>query len=323
MRGSKYRFNPETLAYEKVERTFSWFVMRFFGYFLVVAITAAGITGLITKYYDSPEVKALKEENSQLLAQYHNLNTQLEQIESVLDEIQVRDDNIYRVVFDTDPIPASIRKAGFGGVDKYAELESFNDDEIVLNTSRKVDIVAKQAYIQAKSYEDVLNLALDKELELSATPAIMPLSNDDLAYTSSGWGYRIHPVYKVKKFHYGMDFVAPKGTPIYATGDGKVAAVLTRRIGHGKHVIIDHGYGYETLYGHMNSFNVKKGQQVKRGQIIGFVGTTGTSTAPHLHYEVHKSGQKVDPKYYFFKDLSPSEFDEMVAISSNVAVSFD
>lgn len=323
MRGAKYRFNPQTLSYEKVERKLSRYLLRLLGYALVVLIAASGLTSLILSEYDTPEVKALREQNNQLLEQYNSLNDQLTQIEAVLDEIQVRDDNIYRVVFDTDPIPESVRKAGFGGTDKYADLESFENADIVLSTSKKVDVISKQAYIQAKSYEDVLNMALEKEVELSATPAIMPVSNKDLTYTSSGFGYRIHPVYKVRRFHYGMDFVAPKGAPVYATGDGKVIKVLTKRVGHGKHVIVDHGYGYETLYGHLNGFNVRVGQKVKRGQVLGFVGTTGTSTAPHLHYEVHKDGKKVDPKYYFFKDLSPDEFEELVAISSNVAVSFD
>ena len=166
-------------------------------------------------------------------------------------------------------------------------------------------------------------MVIKKDVELSSNPAIMPISNKKLTYTSSGWGYRIHPVYKVRKFHYGMDFVAPKGTNVYATGDGKVVAIKTLRSGHGKHIIIDHGFGFNTLYGHLNGFNVKVGQKVKRGEIIGFVGSTGTSTAPHLHYEVHKDGRAVDPKYYYFKDLSPSEFDELVARSTNVGVSFD
>jgi murein DD-endopeptidase MepM/ murein hydrolase activator NlpD len=323
MRGPIYRFNPETLAFEKENKKFWRKLFRFSGVMIFVIIIAIGMSSIFLSHYDTPGMKALRVENSQLLDQYNKLNDKLVQIEDVLDEIQVRDDNIYRTVFNSDPIPESVRKAGFGGTDKYAGLESFDDAGLVLNTTRKIDIVSKQAYIQAKSYEEVLALALDKKEELSSVPAIMPISNEDLNYTSSGWGMRFHPIYKVPKFHYGMDFVAHEGTNIYATGAGKVIMVKTSRTGHGKHVVIDHGYGYETLYGHMSAFNVKVGQKVKRGQVIGFVGSTGSSTAPHLHYEVHKDGKKVDPKYYFFKDLSPKQFDELVAISSNIGQSFD
>lgn len=323
MRGTKFRFNPETLAYEKVERKLSDVLLRIMGYFFVILLFAGGGAYFIISNYDTPGMKELRQENDQLLTQYNDLNEKLSQIETVLDEIQVRDDNIYRVIFKTDPIPESVRKAGFGGTDKYADLESFKGSDLALNTARKVDIVSKQAYIQAKSYEDVLSLALEKEKELSSTPAIMPISNSDLTHTSSGWGYRVHPVYNVKKFHYGMDFVAPKGTNVYATGDGVVKDVITERTGHGKHIIVDHGFGYETLYGHLSAFNVKKGQNIKRGEVIGFVGSTGTSTAPHLHYEVHKNGKEVNPKYYYFKDLTPEEFEELVARSSHIGVSFD
>ncbi|HPR31743.1 MAG TPA: M23 family metallopeptidase [Prolixibacteraceae bacterium] len=293
------------------------------GTLILIISGALGIAFLILSYFDTPQMKSLREENKQLLAQYNHLYEKLGQIESVLDEIQVRDDNIYRVIFEKNPIPESVRKAGFGGTNRYAGLESFNDAEIVLNTSRKIDIVSKQAYIQAKSYEEVLNLALTKDQELSSMPAIMPISNHDLTFTSSGWGMRIHPIYKVPMFHWGIDFVAPRGTNVYASGDGIIEAVNTERTGHGKHIIVDHGFGFKTLYAHMSKFNVKKGQKVKRGEIIGYVGNTGTSTAPHLHYEVEKNGKKVDPKYYFFKDLTPEKFDELVAISSNMGQSFD
>lgn len=319
----KYQFNQKTLTYEKVEKSFSSRLFQLLGYAAVIIVTGGTLAMLFLTHFDTPEMKSLQEENNQLLAQYQKLNTKLENLEVVLDEIQMRDDNIYRVVFNSDPIPESVRKAGFGGTDAYSELNSINHSELVLNTTRKIDIISKQAYIQAKSYEDVLNIALDKEKELASIPAIMPIFNNDLSHISSGWGMRTHPIYGVRKFHYGMDFVASSGTNIYATGAGKVTAVRTHRTGHGKHVVIDHGYGYETLYAHMSDFNVKVGDTVSRGQVIGFVGSTGTSTAPHLHYEVHKDGQNVDPKYYYFKDLSPQKFEELVAISENVNVSFD
>lgn len=319
----KYRFNPKTLTYEKVERNFSKVLLRLGGYLTIVIIAAIAISSLFMSKFDTPIAKSLRQENQQLLTQYKALNEKLVQIENVLDQIQVRDDNIYRVVFNNDPIPESVRKAGFGGVDNYSRFESLESSDIVLNTTKKIDIISKQAYIQAKSYEELLEMAIDKEKELSSTPAIMPIENKDLTYTSSGWGMRMHPVYKVPRFHYGMDFVAPKGSNIYATGDGVVTSIENLRTGHGKHIIIDHGYGYETLYAHLSSFNVKVGEKVKRGQVIGFVGSTGTSTASHLHYEVLKDGKNVDPKYYYFMDLTPEEFEQLVAISTNIKRSFD
>jgi murein DD-endopeptidase MepM/ murein hydrolase activator NlpD len=323
MAKSKYYFNQETLSYEKVNKNLSKKLIGFMSFLFIVLVIAGGISAVFLKYYDTPGMKALRTENTQLHARYMALNEKLENIELVLDEIQVRDDNIYRVIFETEPIPESVRKAGFGGTDAYANLESFSNSDIALLTSKKIDIISKQAYIQAKSYEDVLKMAREKEEELSSVPAILPLSNEDLSYTSSGWGMRMHPVYKVPLFHYGIDFVAPKGANVYATGNGVVSSVRTLRNGHGKHVVIDHGFGYETLYAHLNSFNVKNGDKVQRGQVIGFVGSTGTSTAPHLHYEVHKDGRIVNPNHYFFKDLTPHEFEQLVAISSNIKQSFD
>jgi murein DD-endopeptidase MepM/ murein hydrolase activator NlpD len=323
MGGHKYHFNPETLCFEPKKKKAGaslLLIAGFLGFFVIASIL---ISTLFVSHFDTPEMKSLRKENSQLLSQYNFLNTKLGQIESVLDEIQNRDDNIYRVIYGKNPIPESIRKAGFGGVDRYTALESFTDAELVTNTSKKIDIISKQAYIQAKSYEEVLNLALKKDQELSSTPAIMPVSNKDLDFTSSGWGMRMHPVYHVRMFHWGLDFVASTGTKVYATGDGVVSATQSIGDGHGKHIIIDHGFGYKTLYAHLSKFNVKPGEKVKRGQIIGFVGCTGTSTAPHLHYEVYKDGKNVDPKYYFFKDLTPDKFDELVARSSNNGRSFD
>jgi murein DD-endopeptidase MepM/ murein hydrolase activator NlpD len=183
--------------------------------------------------------------------------------------------------------------------------------------------VAKQAYIQSKSYDEVLNLALDKEKMLAAIPAIQPVANQDLKMTASGWGFRIHPIYKIRKFHYGMDFTSPVGTDVYATGDGVVKDVVNSNVGYGKYIEIDHGYGYTTLYAHLNDFNVRKGQKVKRGEVIGYVGNTGTSTAPHLHYEVHRNGTAVNPQNFYYMDLTPAEYERMIALSTNMGQSFD
>jgi murein DD-endopeptidase MepM/ murein hydrolase activator NlpD len=323
MGGHKYHFNPETLCFEPKKKKAGvnlLLIAGFLGFFILASIA---ISTLFVSHFDTPEMKSLRKENNQLLSQYNFLNSKLNQIETVLDEIQNRDDNIYRVIYGKNPIPESIRKAGFGGVNRYAALGSFSDAELVTNTSKKIDVISKQAYIQAKSYEEVLNLALNKEHELSSTPAIMPISNTNLEFISSGWGMRMHPVYHVKMFHYGMDFVASTGTKVYATGDGEVLSTETLKSGDGKNIIINHGFGYKTRYCHLSRFNVIPGQKVKRGQVIGFVGSTGTSTAPHLHYEVYKNDKNIDPKYYFFKDLTSDKFDELVARSSNTGRSFD
>lgn len=323
MRGVKYFFNPKTLRFEPKKATHAQKILFISAVLIFVVLASYGVSSLFVSNFDTPGMRSLREENNKLLSQYNFLNSKLNQIESVLDEIQVRDDNIYRVIFDKNPIPESVRKAGFGGTDKYSDLKSIDESELVLNTSKRVDIVAKQAYIQAKSYEEVLKLAINKEEELSSTPAIMPVSNNDLSFMSSGWGVRLHPVYKVRMFHWGIDFVAPRGTNIYSTGDGIIESVINQGNGHGKHVIINHGFGYKTLYAHLSKFNVTEGQKIKRGQVIGFVGSSGTSTAPHLHYEVFKNGSNVDPKYYFFKDLNAEEFDQLVARSENNGRSFD
>jgi len=326
MAKKKYRFNPDTLSYERVGITFKEKSTKFFAYLSSSLAFALIIVVIIINAYDTPKTKALQRENRLLLTQYELMDKDLNKIESVLEELQNRDDNIYRVIFETDPIPSSVRKAGFGGSNKYSHLESLGNSELIIETARKLDVISKEAYIQSKSYDDVLNLALNKEKMLAAIPAVQPVSNKDLKRTASGWGIRMHPIYKVRKMHYGMDFTAPVGTPVYATGDGKVIEVKgskRSRSGFGLEVIIDHGFGYKTLYGHLNKFNVKRGQKVKRGDIIAFVGNTGGSTAPHLHYEVHKNGNRVNPAYYYYKDLTPQEYDRMIAISTNIGQSHD
>ncbi len=326
MAKKKYKFNPDTLSYERVGISLKEKSAKVLAYFSSSLALALIIAVLVINAYETPKTKSLRRENQRLLTQYELMDKDLGKIESVLEELQNRDDNIYRVIFESEPIPSSVRKAGFGGVNKYSHLESMDNSELVVSTARKLDKLSKEAYIQSKSYDDVLNMALNKEKMLAAFPAIQPIANKDLKRTASGWGYRIHPIFKVRKMHYGMDFTAPVGTPVYATGNGKVVEVKgskRSRSGFGLEIIIDHGYGYETLYGHLNAFNVKRGQKVKRGDIIAFVGNTGGSTAPHLHYEVHKNGKKVNPAYYYYKDLTPQEYDKMIAISTNIGQSLD
>jgi murein DD-endopeptidase MepM/ murein hydrolase activator NlpD len=322
----KYKFNPDTLSYERIGISFREKLTKILAYFSSSLAFSLLIVVVVINAYDTPKTKALKRENQRLLTQYELMQKDLEKIEKVLDELQQRDDNIYRVIFETDPIPSSVRKAGFGGANKYSKLESMDNAELVIETAKKLDIVSKEAYIQSKSYDEVMKLALNKEEMLACFPAIQPVTNKDLKRTASGWGYRVHPIYKVRKMHYGMDFTAPVGTPVYATGNGVVTDVSgskRSRVGLGLSITIDHGYGYETVYGHLNAFNIKRGQKVKRGDVIAYVGNSGGSTAPHLHYEVHKDGKKVNPGYYYYKDLTPQEYDKMVAISSNIGQTLD
>ncbi len=319
----KYYYDTKTLSYKRIElNTFDKF-KRSLGF-----LSASTVVGLIMvivffQFFDSPKEKRLKSEIENLVLQYDILSKKMTQIDLVLDDIQHRDDNIYRVIFEADPIPSSIRKAGFGGVNRYKDIRNFSNAELVIEAAKKADKLSKQLYIQSKSFDEVIDLAKNKANMLASIPAIQPIANKDLGRVASGYGYRIHPIYKTRKLHTGMDFTAPQGTPIYATGDGKIAKVRRSRRGYGNHVIVDHGYGYQTLYAHMTKYIVYRGQKVKRGDIIGYVGSTGTSVAPHLHYEVIKNKRKINPVNYYYNDLSPEEYDKMLEISSQNNQSFD
>jgi murein DD-endopeptidase MepM/ murein hydrolase activator NlpD len=208
-------------------------------------------------------------------------------------------------------------------VNRYTYLEGYSNSDLVIDTKKRLDKLKKRLYVQSKSFDEVVDLAKNKEKMLAAIPAVQPVPNKNLKRVASGYGYRVHPIYKVRKMHWGMDFSAPTGTEIFATGDGLISKVVNSRRGYGKHVIIDHGYGYKTLYAHMSSIDVKRGQKVKRGDVIGLVGNTGTSNGPHLHYEVIKDGKKINPANYYFNDLTPEEYDLMIELSSSVNQSFD
>ncbi len=319
----KYYYDTKTLSYKRIELSRLNKLKRLF-FFLI----GSGLTGFIMiilffQFFDSPKEKRLNREIDILTSQYENIDGKLTQVELVLDDIQNRDDNIYRVIFEADPIPKSIRKAGFGGINRYQDLKGYSNSELIVHTSEKVDQISKQLYIQSKSFDDIIELAKNKSDMLAAIPAIQPVSNKNLSRMASGYGNRIHPIYKTMKFHAGMDFSAKSGTPIYATGDGKILKVRRSKRGYGNHVIIDHGYGYKTLYAHMKKYSVRKGQKVKRGEVIGYVGSTGTSVAPHLHYEVHKDGKKINPVNFYFNDLNAKEYEKMLEISSQNNQSFD
>ena len=319
----KYYYDTKTLSYKRIELNVFDKFKRSLSYVAASAFTGLIMIVVFFQFFDSPKEKRLKSEIENLVTQYDILSKKMTQIDLVLDDIQQRDDNIYRVIFEADPIPSSIRKAGFGGVNRYKDIRNFSNSELVIEVAKKADKLSKQLYIQSKSFDEVINLAKNKADMLASIPAIQPIANKDLGRVASGYGYRIHPIYKTRKLHTGMDFTAPQGTPIYSTGDGKIEKVRRSRKGYGNHVIIDHGYGYQTLYAHMKKYIVYRGQKVKRGEIIGYVGSTGTSVAPHLHYEVMKNKRKINPVNYYYNDLSPEEYTKMLEISSQNNQSFD
>lgn len=319
----KYKYNVKTLSYERIELSTKDRLVRIGTHALAGVVFATIFVTLTYFFIDSPKEKQLKRENAQLVLQYELLNKKLDQVSNVLADLENRDDNIYRVIFEAEPISENVRKAGFGGVNRYAHLEGFKNSDIVVSTHKNLDKVTKQLYIQSKSFDEVFEMAKKKEEMLASIPSIIPIANEDLKRVSSGYGMRMHPILKILKMHEGQDFTAPTGTEVYASGNGKVVKVAKERFGFGYHVIVNHGYGYETIYAHLSEIMVRNGQQVKRGDILGLVGNTGTSTAPHLHYEVVRNGRKVDPVNYYYQDLTPGQFKEIVERSNLPLQSFD
>jgi len=323
MKKIKYRYNTSSLRYEKIEETWFSVFLRIFGFLCAAIVFSVIIVAFAFKYLDSPKEKQLKRQLAQTELKFEHLNTKLGFYEGVLTGLQTRDEDIYRTVFEAEPIPNSIREAGFGGGNRFRHLENYSNGELLVETSQRIEKIGKQLYIQSKSYDDIVQMIQDKEDMLASIPAIQPVANKNLKRMASGYGLRIHPIYKTRKMHWGCDFSAPQGTDIYATGKGKVIKVTKAKRGYGNHIVIDHGYSYQTLYAHLKDVKVRKGQWVNRGDIIATVGNTGTSTAPHLHYEVKKNGKKINPINFFYNDLSPEEYEEIINISDRHNQSFD
>jgi len=317
-----YRYNSKTLTYEPAETPLRVKIFRVVS-FLGTASVIGAVSVFIAFRYGSPKEKQMQREMEQMRLQYELLNKRLDDMSAVLEDMEQRDDNIYRTIFEAEPIPDEIRKAGFGGAERYKDLEHFTHADVMVQVNQRVDQLSKQMYIQSKSYDEVIKLARNKAAMLTAIPAIMPISNKDLRHAPSGFGWRTHPIYKTQEFHPGMDFAAPQGTEIYATGDGVIEKADDRAQGYGQHVVINHGFGYRTLYGHMSKMAVKEGQKVKRGQLIGYVGSTGLSTAPHVHYEVFKNGERMNPINYYYNDLTPEEYQRLIEMSAQSSQSFD
>lgn len=321
----KYYYDSETLSYRKIENKKGRKVK-----IVLLSILGALLSGflLLLIYLNLPMVRtprelSLQRELDNMQLQFELLNKKIQDAQEVLSEIEDRDNTLYRSYFETNPIPDEQRRAGFGGVNRYKNLEGFDNSELIISAARNIDILTKQIVVQSKSLDEITDLAKNKEDLLLAIPAIQPIKNEDMNRMASGYGYRADPFTKAKKFHYGMDFSAPRGTPIYATGDGKVIRADNRVSGYGNHVVIDHGYGYKSLYGHMYKFNVRKGQKVQRGDIIGFVGNTGRSSGPHVHYEVFKDERRVNPMNFYYGSLSSEEFNAMLRQSQQENQSMD
>lgn len=314
----KYYYDTETCKYERVRTKKSDVILNALGIISLTVAMAVGLLIMYSNYFESPKELILKNEVKELEFYYDKLNQDVELLSKILNNIEHRDDNIYRVVLGAEPIEKSVRDAGVGGADRYADIreKSIEHKDLVIALHDRVDKLRRKLYIESKSQDEVVHLAERKEKLFAAIPAIQPVSNKELIALASGFGLRIHPVYKVKKMHSGIDFAANIGTPIYATADGKIALVDVKFSGYGKVVEIDHGFGYRTRYAHMHDFAVRQGQSVKRGDLIGYVGNTGLSTAPHLHYEVLINGNQVDPVHYFFNDLSPAEYEKILELAS-------
>ncbi|MDF2381597.1 M23 family metallopeptidase [Nostoc ellipsosporum NOK] len=323
MKKIKYYYNTNTLRYEKLESPLRVKLLRIFGFIAAALVTAALISYFAFQFVGSPNEKLLRMQNAGLRDSYRDLDDQLQELEKQLKELEKRDNNVYRAIFEANPIPDSARAKELEMEQEIKTVTGMNNNQLYASINQTILNLRSRIKAQQSSYKEIDELIRNKEQLLAHTPAIQPVSNQDLSRIASGFGYRIDPVYKTPKMHAGLDFAAPQGTPIYATANGTVSLAGNAGNGYGNHVIINHGYGYETLYGHMVRVKARVGQQVKRGEVIGWVGSTGKSTGPHCHYEVHKNGNKIDPVYFFYNDLSPEQFDRLLKQAAASNQSFD
>ena len=314
----KYYYDTETCKYERIKTSTSDIILNTLGIFSLTLAMAVGLLFLYSSYFESPKEVILRNEVKEMEFYYESLQLEIKRLDGILNSMEYRDDNIYRAVLGSEPIEKSIREAGVGGSDRYDEIKNQDiiHEDLIIKLHESVDKLRRQVYIESKSQDEVVQLAEKKEKLFAAIPAIQPVANKELIALASGFGLRIHPVYKVKKMHTGIDFAAAIGTPIHATADGIIAVEQISFSGYGKMIEIDHGFGYHSRYAHMHGFAVHQGQHVKRGELIGYVGDTGLSTAPHLHYEVLINGQHVNPVHYFFNDLNAAEYEKIVELSS-------
>lgn len=312
-----YRYNPQTLSYDRVFPSIKSRILIVLRHLLSGILIGGGGLVLVIYFFGSPQEKALRQENKLIRTQYDILTKRLDQAFRILEPIQERDDNMYRAIYQAEPIAQSIRSSGVGGLGRYEELENIPNPELIIQSSKRMDILEKQLYVQSNSLDEVLQMVKTQKDRIHHTPSIQPVANKDLKRMASGYGMRVDPIYGTYRMHTGMDFTAPTGTPVYATADGIVTAVEVNTGGYGMCIDIDHGYNMTTKYAHLSKFLVRTGQKVSRGETIGEVGSTGKSTGPHLHYEVRLRGNPQNPAYYYHGDLSPEEFDLMLQLSAN------
>ncbi len=323
MRKVKYFYNTHTLRYEKLEIPLRVKLLRVFGFLATALVTATLIVWFGFRYIGSPNERILREQLDDYKIGYSLLDKQVADLQQKMAELEKRDNQVYRAIFEANPIPDSARAKQLEKTQETYLVERLRDQQLISSMFSQLKQLENRVAFQNKSFGDIDEMIKYKEKLLASIPAIQPLSNRDLTRIASGFGSRIDPVYKVSKFHAGLDFTAPQGTPIYATADGKIKLAGFNDGGFGNHVIVDHGYGYETLYAHMVRIKARAGQSVKRGEVIGWVGNTGKSTGPHCHYEVHKKGTPVDPVYFFYNDLNAEQFDRLLKLAAANNQSFD
>ncbi len=323
MKKVKYYYNTHTLRYEKLATPLRVRLLQAIGFIAASTVTGMIIFAIAFRYIDSPKEKFLRQQNEALKENYSVFIERVKQLELQMDEIENRDNNVYRSIFESQPIPDSARVKEMEKKNEVKLVQSLGEDQLVTSIAAQLNNLSLRAAYQMKSFDEIANMVKNKEKLLASLPSIQPISNKDLSRIASGFGYRIDPLYKDRRLHPGLDFTAPMGTPIYATGDGRVVDAGFNTGGYGNRVIISHGYGYETLYGHMFRIKARVGQTVKRGEVIGYVGSTGKSTGPHCHYEVHHNHIQVDTIYYFYNDLTPAQFDRMLKLAAASNQSFD
>jgi murein DD-endopeptidase MepM/ murein hydrolase activator NlpD len=323
MKKIKYFYNTHTLRYEKLITPLRVKLLRIFGFIAAASVSAAIIVAIAFQYIDSPKEKVLLQQNYDLRASYSLFQEHIRRLQQEMTELEKRDNDVYRAIFEATPIPDSARVQEMEKNKEVELVQGMGETQLVADMTAQLNNLALRTAYQEKSYKEIDGMLKNKEKLLASIPAIQPVSNKDLNRIASGFGYRIDPVYKVAKFHAGLDFAAPQGTPIYATADGVIKEANYNAGGYGNNVVINHGYGYETLYGHMYKIKARPGEHVKRGEVIGYVGSTGKSTGPHCHYEVHRSGERIDPVYYFSNDLSPEQFDRLLKLAAASNQSFD
>ncbi|RIA08912.1 peptidase M23-like protein [Flavobacteriaceae bacterium MAR_2010_72] len=308
----KYYYDSETLSYRKIERKKGTTITYAAVFLLASALFGFLFVFIASQFVKSPKERALARELQNMQLQYKLLNKRVDDAFAALENVEERDNGIYRLYFEANPIPEEQRRAGFGGINRYSKFEGYDNSKLIIESNKRLDVLQKAIVVQSRSLDEIALLAADKEKFLASIPAIQPINNENLTRMASGFGYRTDPFTKVRKFHFGMDFTAPRGTPIYASGDGVVTRADNRAAGYGNHIVIDHGYGYESLYAHLYKYNVRDNQRVKRGDLIGFVGSTGRSEAPHLHYEIFKDGERINPINFYYGNLSAEEFSKLL-----------